>query len=99
MALFRIAHDHPGTPKGKPTAVALTAAGSTLAKMILQLSLEKKSGVCVIGLVRRTEQAEALRALGCQHVLVTESPSFETEFAETCRQLSCTSVLWSEVLN
>jgi NADPH:quinone reductase-like Zn-dependent oxidoreductase len=64
-----------------------TAAGGALGRMIRARGRQK--GLKIIDVVRRAEQAEALRAEGARHVLSTDSPDFDAALAETCERLRC----------
>jgi NADPH:quinone reductase-like Zn-dependent oxidoreductase len=55
-------------------AFLFTAGGSQLGKFMIGLA--KDAGIAAIPVVRRAEQAEALRALGAADVLVSASPDF-----------------------
>lgn len=63
-------------------AIVHTAAASSLGRMIMRVGLRK--GVPQVCVVRRPEQATALRALGAEHVLV----SADFDFGERLRDLS-----------
>jgi NADPH2:quinone reductase len=66
-------------------ALANTAAASNLGKMLIRLC--RADGIPLVNIVRRSDQAEALRALGASHVCVSTSQSFLADltdaFAET----------------
>jgi NADPH:quinone reductase-like Zn-dependent oxidoreductase len=64
-----------------------TAAGGALGRMIRARGRQK--GLKIIDVVRRAEQAEALRAEGARHVLSTDNPDFDAVLAETCKRLRC----------
>lgn len=64
-----------------------TAAGGALGRMIRARG--RREGLKIIDVVRRGEQAEALRAEGARHVLSTDRPDFDAALAETCRRLRC----------
>lgn len=55
-------------------AFLFTAGGSQLGKFLIGLA--KDAGIAAIPVVRRTEQAEALKALGATEVLVSSAPDF-----------------------
>ncbi|MEM9012988.1 MAG: zinc-binding dehydrogenase [Pseudomonadota bacterium] len=61
----------------------VTAAGSQLGKFLLGLG--KDGGIAPIAVIRRAEQADALRELGAAEVLVTTDPEFEAKAREVCR--------------
>jgi len=56
-----------------------TAAASQLGQMMVKLAKER--GVTLINVVRRAEQAETLRALGAEHVVVSSTVGWEKELA------------------
>jgi len=62
-----------------------TAAASQLGQMLVKLC--KKEGVNLINLVRREEQAETLRAIGAEHVLVTQGDTWQSELAALIESL------------
>ncbi|HEX9035459.1 MAG TPA: zinc-binding dehydrogenase [Ktedonobacterales bacterium] len=62
-----------------------TAAASALGQMVNKLA--KLRGVKVINVVRRESQADALRKLGAEHIFVSDSPSFDAQLRDLCRQL------------
>jgi NADPH:quinone reductase-like Zn-dependent oxidoreductase len=49
----------------------------------------RAEGVKIVNVVRRAEQAEALRQEGARHVLSTDQPDFDDRLAEACRSLRC----------
>ena len=55
------------------TALIHTAAASNLGQMLTRICLE--DGIALVNVVRRPEQAQLLRALGAEHVVVSNSPS------------------------
>eukprot|EP00004_Rigifila_ramosa_P022116 TRINITY_DN5986_c1_g1_i1.p1 TRINITY_DN5986_c1_g1~~TRINITY_DN5986_c1_g1_i1.p1 ORF type:complete len:211 (+),score=66.55 TRINITY_DN5986_c1_g1_i1:429-1061(+) len=63
--------------------VVHTAAASSLGRRLVLLARQR--GVRVINVVRRPEQAAALRELGAEFVLNQTSPSFAAELGELCR--------------
>jgi len=69
---------HVAHPKKSPTPGFIqTAAASQLGQMLVKLCL--KESITVINLVRREEQAEALRAIGAKFVLVTKGDTWKEE--------------------
>ncbi|MCB1177241.1 MAG: zinc-binding dehydrogenase [Leptospiraceae bacterium] len=70
---------------GSPAFVQ-TAAASALGKMIIRLA--KKKNIPVVNVVRREEQVEALKSMGEEHVLNSESPNFDKEFFKKTKKLN-----------
>lgn len=68
--------------RGGHTAIVNNAAASALGRMILRLG--RTSGVTVINIVRRQDQAEVLKSLGADHVL----DSRDAQFASALRELA-----------
>ena len=64
-------------------AVVQTAAAGALGKMLVRLA--RQCGVTTINIVRREEQAQALHALGAQHVLNSAAENFTERLFEICR--------------
>jgi NADPH:quinone reductase-like Zn-dependent oxidoreductase len=61
------------------TALVHTAAASNLGQMLTRICLEE--GVGLVNVVRRPEQAELLRAIGAEHVVVSTAPSYGSALA------------------
>lgn len=59
------------------TALVHTAAASNLGQMLVRICLE--DGVGLVNVVRRPEQAELLRGVGAEHVVVSSSPSYAAD--------------------
>jgi NADPH:quinone reductase-like Zn-dependent oxidoreductase len=68
-----------------------TAAASQLGRMLLRLS--RKRGVPLINIVRRADQAEILRALGADHVLVSTDADFDQKLHDLTHRLNATLLL------
>jgi len=68
-------------------AIIQTAAGSALGQMIWKLG--KRLGVDVVGIVRRPEQADELRASGMR-VYCSADPDMDKQLARTCRHENIT---------
>jgi len=69
-------------------AYVQTAAAGQLGKMIAVAARER--GFAGIHIVRRADQAAALRELGAEHVLVSTEPSFARELAERAAAVGAT---------
>lgn len=69
-------------------AIVQTAAASALGKMVIRLG--KRFSLPVISIVRRAEQAEALREIGAEHVLDSSATDFDAKLKDACHQLSAT---------
>ena len=74
--------------RGGHRAYVQTAAAGQLGRMILAAA--RVPGIHV---VRRADQADALRALGAEHVLVSTSPEFDRELRERIATLGATIAL------
>jgi NADPH:quinone reductase-like Zn-dependent oxidoreductase len=81
-ALMEMAAGH------KARAVVQTAAASALGRMVVRLAASR--GVETINIVRRAEQAEALRQAGAAHVLDSNDPDFDPRLRELCARLGAT---------
>lgn len=83
---------------GSP-ALVLTGAAGELGRMVAAVGPDR--GVEVVGVVRRQEQADALRAAGVKHALVSEAPDFtealSTAVAATGARLAGDAVAGSMV--
>jgi len=77
--------------KGKHRAYVQTAAAGQLGRMIMTAA--RDAGLEGIHVVRREEQARALRALGAEHVLVSSDPDFDRELAALAAKLGATVAL------
>ncbi len=66
-------------------AIVQTAAASALGRMVNRLA--QLRSVRVINIVRRDAQVETLRVLGAEHILNSESPDFDSQLRDLCRQL------------
>ncbi|GAA3997039.1 zinc-binding dehydrogenase [Comamonas faecalis] len=63
------------------TALALTAAASSLGQMLLRLC--QGDGLELVCIVRRPEQAALLRAQGARHVVDSSAPDFAARLVDT----------------
>lgn len=73
---------------GGHKAAAQTAAASALGKMLVRLA--RRRDYPLVSIVRRAEQAEALRAEGAEHVLDTSEPDYDAQAARLFRRLGVT---------
>jgi NADPH2:quinone reductase len=73
--------------KGGHWSAVSTAAGGALGRMIRARA--RTEGLKIIDVVRRADQAEALRAEGARYVLSTDAPDFDEVLAALCRELRC----------
>lgn len=65
-------------------AFVQNAAAGALGKMLVRTCL--REGLPLINLVRRSEQATALRELGAEHVVVTSEPNADAELRQLCER-------------
>ncbi len=72
-------------------ALVSDAAASALGRMILRLGQSHR--VPVVHIVRRREQADQLRGLGGEHVLIDSEPGFRERLSEVAHRLSATLLL------
>jgi NADPH:quinone reductase-like Zn-dependent oxidoreductase len=72
-------------------AIVQTAAASQLGRMVLKIC--RRSGIPLINIVRRKEQANLLRTLGARHVLDSTQPDFEEQLRRLCISLDATVAL------
>jgi NADPH:quinone reductase len=69
--------------KGRPGLVQ-TAAASQLGQMLVKLCKQEK--MTLINVVRREEQAETLRALGAEHVIVSSEDGWEEKLKDLVKE-------------
>jgi NADPH:quinone reductase-like Zn-dependent oxidoreductase len=62
------------------TALVHTAAASNLGQMLTRICLE--DGIGLVNVVRRPEQAELLRGLGAEHVVVSSAPTYQDDLTD-----------------
>ncbi|XXF75952.1 zinc-binding dehydrogenase [Myxococcaceae bacterium GXIMD 01537] len=74
--------------KGGHTALAQTAASSSLGRMLLKLAQRKK--VPMVHIVRKAENEELLRRMGAQHVVNSSEPEFEERLRLLFNELGVT---------
>lgn len=77
--------------RGGHRAFVNTAAASQLGRMLVRMA--KKRDIPLINVVRRHEQAEMLKSLGADHVLVSEDADFDSKLADLTHRLNATLVL------
>ncbi len=70
--------------KGAHKAILLTAAASSLGKMVNNLG--RKEGIQVVNIVRRDQQVELLKAQGAEIVLNSNETGFEERLHDVCYQ-------------
>jgi len=77
--------------RGKHKAFVQTGAAGQLGKMLVAFAAERR--IPGVHVVRRTDQAEALRGIGAQHVLVSSDAGFDAALAARCKELGATVAL------
>ena len=65
---------------GGHTAMIHAAAASNLGQMLVKICRE--DGIALVNIVRKPEQAELLRGIGAEHVVISSAPDFEDRLAE-----------------
>ncbi len=85
MAFIHLARE------GKHRALVNNAAASSLGKMLVLLT--KSRGIPLINIVRKDDQADALKALGAVHVLNSNSETFAEELKALAEELGTTLIL------
>jgi NADPH:quinone reductase-like Zn-dependent oxidoreductase len=70
--------------KGGHKSIALTAAASSLGRMVNRLG--RNEGIKVVNVVRRDAQVDLLKAQGADIVLNSNAPGFEQQLHEACHQ-------------
>jgi NADPH:quinone reductase-like Zn-dependent oxidoreductase len=76
---------------GKHAAFVNTAAASQLGRMLIRMA--HKKGIQLINIVRRDEQADLLRSLGAEYVLVSTRADFDQKLKELAHRLRATLFL------
>lgn len=76
---------------GNHRAFVNTAAASQLGRMLLRMA--QKRSIPVINIVRREDQAEVLRSLGAEHILVSTDADFDQKLSTLTHRLKATLVL------
>lgn len=74
--------------EGKHQAVVQTAACSAVGKMLARYCINER--IPIINIVRRDDQAAALRELGAEHVLNSTSENFQEELKKFALNLNAT---------
>jgi NADPH:quinone reductase-like Zn-dependent oxidoreductase len=74
--------------RGGHRALVQNAAAGSIGKMLARLCVTAK--VPLVNIVRRPEQAEVLRALGAEHVVIASTPGADAELAALCGRLGVT---------
>lgn len=64
-----------------------TAAASQLGQMLVKLVKQENTGIELINVVRRVEQADVLKALGATHVVVTSEENWRDELKALGKKL------------
>ncbi|CAM9118195.1 unnamed protein product [Ectocarpus fasciculatus] len=85
LDIVKSRHASTGNGKGKPGMVH-TAAASQLGQMLVKLC--KQEGVNLINVVRREEQAELLRGIGAEHVIVSSVDGWEARLGSLITELN-----------
>ena len=75
----------------KHRALVNNAAASSLGKMLVRLA--KSRGIPLINIVRKDDQADALKALGAVYVLNSNSENFAEELKALAAELNATLIL------
>lgn len=74
--------------RDKAPAFLNTAAASALGQMLVRLA--KREGLTLINVVRKDSQAEVLRAMGADHVLISSEKGFAQKLGKLTQQLNAT---------
>jgi NADPH:quinone reductase-like Zn-dependent oxidoreductase len=85
MAALAMAETARGLGQG---ALILTAAASTLGRMLLRVCQE--DGIAMVAVVRRAEQAAVLTALGADHVCNSADPDFAAQLRAAIAETGAT---------
>lgn len=85
LDIVKTRHAYTGNGKGKP-GMLHTAAASQLGQMLVKLCLQEK--VNLINVVRREEQAEILRGLGAEHIIVSSVEGWEARLSALITELN-----------
>jgi NADPH:quinone reductase len=74
--------------RGRHRAVVQTAAASALGRMIVRLG--QRFSLPVVNIVRRVEQVQLLRGMGCRYVVNSSEDGYQDELRELCHKLGTT---------
>jgi NADPH:quinone reductase len=74
--------------RGRHRAAVQDAAAGALGRMLIRLA--RRASLPLINIVRRSEQADALRADGAEHVLDSSHPAFDADLSELATKLDAT---------
>lgn len=77
--------------QGKHRSFVNTAAASQLGRMLLRAA--QKKNIPIINIVRREEQADLLRTLGAEHVLISSDADFDKKLSTLTHRINATLVL------
>lgn len=72
------------------TAIVHTAAASNLGQMLVKLC--SKDGIELVNIVRKQEQVDLLKGLGCKHVVNSSSPEYKKELLAAIKATGATIV-------
>jgi NADPH2:quinone reductase len=70
------------------TALVHTAAASNLGQMLTRICLE--DGIGLVNVVRRPEQADLLRGLGAEHVVISGAPTYRDDLTDAVAKTGAT---------
>jgi NADPH:quinone reductase-like Zn-dependent oxidoreductase len=70
------------------TALVHTAAASNLGQMLVRICLE--DGIGLVNVVRRPEQADLLRELGAEHVVISSAPTYRDDLTDAVAKTGAT---------
>lgn len=77
--------------KGKYKAIVNNAAAGALGQMMINLA--QKENIKLINIVRRKEQVDFLKKMGCKYTLDSSDTDFDQQFKELALKLNATLVL------
>jgi NADPH:quinone reductase-like Zn-dependent oxidoreductase len=85
LAFFDI-YRNLSNPDNKLRGIVITAAASSLGRMIINLG--KREGIPVISIVRREEQVELLKAVGAEYILNSGDADFDPKLKDLAHRLN-----------